>query len=160
VTRTHALRVVEGREPEPAESWGMLEWSTVSGDYFQAIGIPLLRGRYFDEHDGPDARPVAIVNETAARRYWPGEDPHANRFKGMARRGPDGGKHDDWVTVVGLVRDIRAAGRERQPISQIFEAQQQAAEPTGLLVIRTTGDPAQLAPAARASIARIDGAAR
>jgi predicted permease len=152
VTRTHALREVEGRAKEPTEKWGTLEWSQVSGDYFQAMGIPLLRGRYFDHRDGPDAPPVVMVNETLARRYWPGEDPIGKRLRGMDPRGPNGGKNDDWLTVVGLVGDMRAAGRERQPISQIYEVQAQRGETTGQLVIRTTGDPSQLAVAARAAI--------
>jgi putative ABC transport system permease protein len=160
ITRTHALRAVEGRPPEPVETWGNLEWSNISGDYFQAMGVPLLRGRFFTDHDGPDAPPVVIVNETAARRYWPGEDPIGKRLKGMDPRGPHGGRNDDWLTVVGLVRDIRAAGRERQPISQIFELQTQRYDQTGILVVRTAGDPAQLAPAVRAAIGGIDGHAR
>jgi putative ABC transport system permease protein len=160
VTRTHALRQVEGHAAEPAEKWGKLEWSQVSGDYFQAMGIPLLRGRYFDQRDGPAAPPVVIVNQTLARRYWPGEDPIGKRLKGMDPRGPNGGAHDDWLTVVGLVRDMRAAGRERQPFSQIYEVQAQRAEQTTLFVIRTAGDPVQLAAAARAAIRDTDSAAR
>jgi putative ABC transport system permease protein len=160
LTRTHALRFVEGHPPEPTEQWGMLEWSRISGDFFQAMGIPLLRGRYFDERDGPDVPPVAIVNETLARRYWPGEDPIGKRLKGQDPRGPNGGKNDDWVTVVGLVRDIRAAGRERQPISQIYEYQKQSRELTPMLVIRTPGNPAQVASAARAALSGIDRSAK
>jgi hypothetical protein len=91
-----------------------------------------------------------------ARRYWPGEDPIGKRLKGQDPRGPKGGKNDDWVTVVGLVRDIRAAGRERQPISQIYEYQKQSQELTPMLVIRTPGNPAQLASAARATLSGID----
>jgi putative ABC transport system permease protein len=156
ITRTHALGKVEGHEAEPTEKWGMLEWSAVSGEFFQTIGVPLLRGRYFDEHDGPDTPPVVIVNETLARRYWPGEDPIGKRVKGMDPRG----KNDDWLTVVGLVRDMRAAGRERQPISQIYEVQAQRGEQAGLLVVRTAGDPASLAPAVRAAIAGVYASAR
>jgi predicted permease len=160
LTRTHALREVEGLAKEPAEKWEALEWSQISGAYFQAMGIPLLRGRHFDQRDGPDAPPVVIVNETLARRYWPGEDPIGKRLKGMDPRGPNGGKNDDWLTVVGLVRDMRAAGRERQPFAQIYEVQAQRGEQTGLLVIRTAGDPAQVAAAARAAIRDTDRAAR
>jgi predicted permease len=159
LTRTHALREVEGHVKEPTEKWGTLEWSHISGDYFQAMGIPLLRGRYFDQRDGPDAPPVVIVNETLARRYWPGEDPIGKRLKGQDPRGPNGGKNDDWLTVVGMVRDMRAAGRERQPFAQIYEVQAQRSDDTPLFVIRTTGDPAQLATAARAAIRATAGSA-
>ena len=159
LTRTHALREVEGHAKEPAEKWGAMEWSHISGDYFEAMGIPLLRGRFFDQRDGPDAPPVVIVNETLARRYWPGEDPIGKRLKGQDPRGPNDGKNDDWLTVVGLVRDMRAAGRERQPFAQIYEVQAQRGDDTPLFVIRTTGDPVQLAAAARAAIREISSAA-
>ena len=151
-TRTHALRAIEGHLVEPTEKWAALEWSHISGDYFQAMGIPLLKGRYFDERDGPDAPPVAIVNESLARRYWPGEDPIGKRLKGQDPRGPNHGRNDDWVTVVGLVRDMRAAGPERQPYSQIYEVQAQSGDDTSLFVVRTAGDPVQVAAAARGAI--------
>ncbi|HXB69877.1 MAG TPA: ABC transporter permease [Candidatus Acidoferrales bacterium] len=160
LTRTHALRQVEGHATEPAEKWGALEWSHISGDYFQAMGIPLLRGRYFDQRDVADAPPVVIVNETLARRYWPGEDPIGKRLKGYDPRGPNGGAHDDWLTVVGLVGDMRAAGRERTPFSQIYEVQGQRVDTTPLFVIRTAGDPVQLAAAARAAVRDTNRAAR
>jgi putative ABC transport system permease protein len=160
VSRTHALRLVEGRPPEPKEKWGMLEWSEISGDYFQALGVPLVRGRFFNEHDNAGAPPVVIVNETLAQRYWPGEDPIGKRLKGMDPRGRNGGKDDEWLTVVGLVRDIRAAGRERQPIAQIYEVQEQRPDKAGQLVIRTAGDPLQLAAAARTAITGVDNGAR
>jgi putative ABC transport system permease protein len=156
VSRTHALREVEGRPAEPVEKWGALEWAQVSGDYFQAMGIPLLRGRFFDERDGPDAPPVAIVNETLARRYWPGDDPVGKRFKGMDPRGPGGGKNDDWLTVVGVVKDMRSGGRERPPFAQVYEVQAQRGEDTNAFVVRGAGDPLRLAAEVRAAIRAAD----
>jgi predicted permease len=143
--RTHALRLVEGRPPEPKSSWKPLVWTQVAGDYFQAMGIPLLRGRYFNAQDGAESGPVAIVNETLARRYWPGEDPVGKRVKGFDPRG----KHDDWLTVVGEVRDTRNGGLDKTPFSQMYEVQAQSGEQLGNLVVRTAGDPAPLAAAAR-----------
>ncbi|HLW76287.1 MAG TPA: ABC transporter permease, partial [Bryobacteraceae bacterium] len=153
VTRTHSLRIVEGQPPEPVDKWQTLEWAQVGEDYFQTLGIPLLDGRFFDERDGPMAPPVAIVNETLARRYWPGENPVGKRLKGQDPRGPNHGKNDDWVTVVGVVKDMRAAGRERKPFGQIYEAQAQAGiENNYTFVIRWAGDPAREASAMRAAI--------
>jgi predicted permease len=151
-TRTHALRIVEGHAPEPIEKWGALEWSQISGDYFQTLGIPLLRGRYFNQHDSADAPPVVMVNETAARRYWPGEDPVGKRLKGYDPRGPNHGKNDDWLTVVGVVRDIRAGGRERHPIGQIYEVQAQRGEETPMIIVRTSGDPVLVTASVRSAI--------
>jgi predicted permease len=152
ISRMHALRIVEGQAPEPMEHWQTLEWSQVSGGYFEALGVPLVDGRFFDQRDGPNAPPVVIVNGTAARRYWPGQNALGRRLKGMDPRGPNGGKDDDWLTVVGIVKDIRAGGRERQPFSQIYEPQAQRGDQTNKLVIRVAGDPAQATAAIREMI--------
>jgi predicted permease len=154
VERTHALRIVEGRPPEPIEKWQLLEWSQIAGDYFPTLGVPLLGGRYFDDRDTADAPPVVIVNETLARRYWPGEDPIGKRVKGMDPRG----KNDDWVTVVGLAKDMRSAGREHQPFAQVYEPQAQSGENTTTFVIRTAREPFAAASAVRAAIHDTDPA--
>jgi predicted permease len=134
-TRTHALRQVEGHPPEPKSAWTPLVWAQVAGHYFQAMGIPLIRGRFFDENDGANSPPVAIINETLARRYWPHEDPVGKRLKGFDPRGA----HDDWLTVVGVVGDTRSGGLERTPMSQIYELQAQRGEQIGNLVVRARG---------------------
>jgi predicted permease len=147
--RTHALRQVEGRPPEPKSFWKPLVWTQINGDYFQAMGIPLLAGRYFNRHDGRNTPLVAIVNETLARRYWPGEDPVGRRLKGFDPRG----HNDDWLTVVGVVKDTRSGGLEKPAFSQIYEVQEQTNEQSGNLVIRTAvANPAQLAGSVRALI--------
>lgn len=153
--RMHALRLVEGHAPEPKSSWKPLVWTQVAGDYFQAMGIPLLRGRYFNAQDRASTPLVVIVNETLARRYWPGGDPIGKRVKGFDPRG----QHDDWLTVVGLVEDTRSGGLEKAPFSQIYEAQTQSNEQLGNLVIRTASDPAPLAAAARKIIHQVNPAA-
>jgi predicted permease len=80
------FRAVEGRAPEPRDRWTALTWTTVSGDYFRAIGTTVLEGRVFTERDGPDAPLVAVIDESLAARYWPGEDPIGRRFKGQDPR--------------------------------------------------------------------------
>lgn len=154
-TRTHALRMVEGHAPEPKASWKPLVWTQVAGDYFQAMGIPLVRGRYFDAHDRADTPLVVMVNETLARRYWPGEDPIGKQVKGFDPRG----QHDDWLTVIGEVKDTRSGGLEKAPFSQIYEVQAQTNEQLGNIVIRTSSQPAAVASAARAIIHRANAAA-
>jgi putative ABC transport system permease protein len=144
-TRTHALRQVEGHPPEPKSAWTPLVWAQISGDYFQTMGIPLLRGRFFDSRDRSNSPLVAIINETLARRYWPHENPIGKRLKGFDPRG----QHDDWLTVVGVVRDTRSGGLEKAPLSQIYESQEQRGEQIGNLVVRTAGDPATLAASVR-----------
>ena len=127
------LRAVEGRPPESRAQWTPMTWSTVSGDYFQALGVPLVRGRFFSDRDTRNATPVVIINETMARRYWPGEDPIGKGIKGFDPRG----HNDEWVRVAGVVKDMHTRGLDRAPIGQIYEAQAQSLEETENLVVRT-----------------------
>ena len=123
-----------------------------SAGLFGTVGTPLIRGRFFSIQDGPDAPRVAIVNEAMARRVWPGRDPVGVRFKFGPR---DSG--NPWVTVVGVVGDMRRQGLETEPIPQVFEPLAQ--NPSGLetLLVRTSsGDPLTMVPAIRAEIGRLE----
>ncbi|HZU24302.1 MAG TPA: ABC transporter permease [Bryobacteraceae bacterium] len=151
-SRVHALRQVEGHAPEPLSAWKPLVWAQVSGDYFQAMGIPLIHGRFFNALDTPDSAPVAIINETLARRYWGTENPVGKRLKGFDPRG----RHDDWLTVVGVVRDTHSGGLERAPFSQIYEVQAQRGEHLNNLVVRTSGNAAVLAASVRQTIRSVN----
>ena len=130
---------MEGRTSEPKERWTPLRWAAVRGDYFQAMGVQLLRGRYFTGQDGPNSPLVAIVDESMARRYWPNEDVIGKRFKGQDPRG----RSDDWLTVVGLIRDMRRSGLERGPIPHVYEPCTQAIDGyrTSDLIVRVIGAP-------------------
>jgi putative ABC transport system permease protein len=110
-----------------------MRWSTISADYFQALGVPLLRGRFFNDWDTRSTTPVVIINESMARRYWPGEDPIGKGIKGFDPRG----RNDEWVRVIGVVKDMRSRGLERTPIAQIYEPQAQSLDETENLVLRT-----------------------
>ncbi|MBO0910763.1 MAG: ABC transporter permease [Acidobacteria bacterium] len=131
--RNLGLRAIDGRAPEPGERWTPLSWVAVRGDYFQAMGTPLLKGRYFGPEDGPRSSLVAIIDESMAKRYWANEDPIGKRFKGQDRRG----QNDDWLTVVGVVRDAHRNGIERSPIPHVFEPATQALDGvTPYLIVR------------------------
>jgi putative ABC transport system permease protein len=134
------LRAVEGRPEEVRSPWTEMTWSTISGDYFRALAVPLLRGRFFNDRDTANAPPVVIINETMARHYWPGEDPIGKRIKGFDARG----RNDEWVEVVGLVKDMHNRGLECAPMAQIYEAQTQSREETADLVCRTNRSAAVL----------------
>jgi predicted permease len=153
--RSLGLRAVEGREPEPRESWTPLAWQSVGGDYFQAMGTPLLRGRLFTEQDGPGSPLVAIVDEAMVRRYWPDEDPIGKRIKGQDHRGRD----DEWVTIVGVVGDMRRNGLERQAMPHVYEWYLQAKSIQQDLVVRTSGDPRALAATLRSAVREVDDSA-
>jgi predicted permease len=151
------LRSIEGHVPEPQQRWTPLRWTTVRGHYFQAMGVQLLRGRYFSEQDGPDSPLVAIIDESMARRYWPGEGAIGKRFKGQDPRG----QNDDWLTVVGIVRDMRRSGLDKDPIPHIYQPDTQAIDRyvTGDLVVRVAGPSPSLAQPLRAVVREIDSSA-
>jgi predicted permease len=142
---------IEGRALQTSEA---IANDAVSGGYFQAVGTSLLQGRYFTPLDRADSPPVAIVNQTMARRFWPVEDPIGKHFK---LAGPESKR--PWLTIVGVVGDMRREGLEKQPIAQVFRPYTQQDWSAMDLVARTASDPSKLAPALRAAIHAIDAAA-
>src|SRR5262245_33293909 len=123
----------------------------ISGGFFQTLRVPLRAGRFFNAGDNQGAVPVTIINEMMARRFWPGEEAVGKRFKlGQAQ------STNPWLTVVGVVGDMRRQSLERQPIAQIFRPYLQSSERRLILLIRTTGEPTQLASVVRNEIRAID----
>ncbi len=125
------LRAVQGHSLESRDQWTPMTWTTISGNFFQALGIPLVKGRFFSDEDTRNTTPVVIINETMARRYWPGEDPIGKGIKGFDPRG----HNDEWVRVIGVVKDMHSNGLERSPIAQIYEAQAQSLDGTENLIV-------------------------
>lgn len=152
-----SLRLIEGRAPEPKDQWTPMSWVSVRGDFFQAMGARLLRGRYFNPSDGHDSPLVAIIDESMAQRFWPGEDPVGRRFKGFDPRG----HNDDWITVIGVAPDMRRSGLEKQPIPHVYEPYAQAidGDRTSALVVRTFDNPTSLSSALRETALKLDSAA-
>ncbi|HLK66910.1 MAG TPA: ABC transporter permease [Bryobacteraceae bacterium] len=127
------LRAVEGRAAESHDQWAPMSWNTIAGGYFEAMGVPLLQGRLFTERDTADVSPVVVINETMAKRYWPGEDPIGKGIKGFDPRG----RSDEWVRVIGVVKDMHTRGLEYAPMAQIYEAQAQSLDETQNIVVRS-----------------------
>jgi predicted permease len=123
----------------------------ISEDFFQTLRVPLRKGRFFNAQDHQGSVPVIIINETLARRCWPGEEALGKRFKlGPAQSA------NPWLTVVGVVGDMRRQNLERQPIAQIFLPHLQSPSRRMNLLIRTTGEPGELAAVVRNEIRSID----
>jgi putative ABC transport system permease protein len=132
-----------------------LQYRAVTPGYFRALRIPLLRGRALTTDDGPGRPRVAVVNRTAARRYWPDGDPVGTRLKLDDRSGP--------VEVVGVVADTKQAGLGEDFQPTLFLALPQASPLLWRwngrvldLVVRTASAPASVAPALRETVRRLD----
>ncbi|MBI2688480.1 MAG: ABC transporter permease [Acidobacteria bacterium] len=147
---TNSFRAVEGEAAEGNVA-RPLTWSTVSGDFFETIGIRLLAGRMFSEHDNENSDLVAIVDRSLAKRYWPNANPIGKRFKGQDRRG----RNDDWITVIGVVADSRRQGVEQEPTPHVYLWQGQSELVTDW-VIRTAAPPESSAASVRAAVRDID----
>ncbi len=122
---------------------GQLRW--VSPDYFRTMHIPIRSGRAFDERDLD--KPVVIVNETMAHRFWPGKDPVGVRFI----TGP-WGPNPTWSTVVGVAGDVKQFGLDSEPSLDLYYP---ALDPLSI-VLHTTGNPKALIAPARAAIRTVD----
>ena len=123
--------------------------SIVTPGYFMTLGIPILQGRDFDDHDRRNSSQVAILNQTAARMMFPNEDPIGKRIRVWWNRSP-------IVEVVGVVGDIRHSQLSTAPDPCLFMPNDQQPFPFSSLVIRTSGDPARLAAAVRQQIRQVD----
>jgi putative ABC transport system permease protein len=124
----------------------------VSTDFFKTMKTPMVRGRFFSSADGPEAPPVAIVNDAMARHTWPGQDPVGKRFK-VGPRDAD----RPWFTVVGIVSDMRRQGLEREAVAQMFVPLAQSAPRSVDVVVRTSSrDPTAMADALRAAVRRVE----
>jgi predicted permease len=123
-----------------------------SADVFRTVGTPLLSGRFFSADDRADSPPVAIVNEAMAARLWPGRDPLGKRFK----FGP-ADADNPWLTVVGVIADMRRQGLEVEPIPQVFEATAQNPPRLATLLARTRhADPLTSVAGVQSAVRRVD----
>jgi predicted permease len=108
----------------------------------------VVRGREFSDQDGPDSMPAAMVSETFARRYWPGQEALGRRLK-LDRR-------DGWITLVGVVADVQYHWITRTPPPVLYLPYRQEPQLSSAIALRTTGNPMSFAPAVRARLAAID----
>ncbi len=125
----------EGREPERIADWPELDSATVSPGYFHAMGVPLRQGRDFDWKDRKGSPDVAIVNETAARRFWPFENPLGKR---LVRGTGEGARRAE---VVGVVRDTKVRTLGEDPRPHVFFSFTQDYSPMMYVLARTRGNP-------------------
>ncbi len=142
---------IEG-QTEAEENSTTAGYQVVGVDYFRTMRIPLLEGRVFDQGDGDGAPQVALVNRTAAERYWPNENPLGKR---LSWTGSDG-ENRDWVSIVGVVEDVYVDGLDTPPRPETYRPFAQDPFPYMTLVLRTQENPASYATALRRVVAEVD----
>jgi putative ABC transport system permease protein len=136
--------------PTPVAELPEVQFRRAMHNYFQAMGIPIRRGRGFEPTDTAAAPPVAVINETMASRLFPNLDPIGQHI----RMGPN--PTGTWTTIVGVIGDVRHGGLEEQPQPEMYITYLQGPPVSPFIVMRTAGDPALLAEPVRAEMRRID----
>jgi predicted permease len=127
------------------------DWRVVLPGYFESMGINLIRGRTFDARDNETAARVAIVDESLASKYWPGEDPVGKRLKQGDLDSPD-----PWLTVVGVVSHVRYRTLEAPSRTTLYRPHAQDNREAMSLTIRTTLGPAAMASAVQRVVSALD----
>ena len=139
---------VEGAPPARPGELPIAFVRAVDPNYLQAIGVRLWKGRFFDNRDltGP---PVAIINETMARKCWPNQDAVGKRY-GVGR------ENIQWITVVGVIRDLRQSNLAEDPDLETYLPYREMPGNTMSIVVRTASSPMSAAPALRAAVRELD----
>ena len=143
---------IEGR-PDPAPGQEpIVVTRVVSPHYFQTMGIQLSEGRQLGEGDRLDSPAVVVISETMARKYWPGEGAVGKRIAVGKPKSPD-----DWITVIGVAKDVRQFGLDADVKPQMYLTYEQAGffEP-GDLVVSTSVDPISLSATVRKAVWEVD----
>src|SRR5262245_55050641 len=140
---------IDGRPEIPPSDLPSTNYYSVTPDYFHAMGIRLVRGRLFTDHDDSRAPRVAIINETLARQFFPNEDPIGKRI--LVTNGPD-----VWRQIVGIVADIKQYGLDAATTSQTYEPYAQCPFRSLNVVLRTEGSPTTVGGMLRPAVYAID----
>jgi putative ABC transport system permease protein len=136
--------------PVPVAELPEVQFRRAMHNYFQAMGIPIRRGRGFAPTDTATAPPVAIINETMANRLFRNQEPVGQHIRiGPTPSGP-------WMTIVGVVGDVRHGGLEEEPQPEMYINYLQGPPVSPFIVLRTAGDPALMAETVRAEMRDID----
>jgi putative ABC transport system permease protein len=138
---------LEGRPLTEGQLAPKIDPQAVTPDYFRTIGAPLIKGRMFTDADNEKAPQVAIINDTAARHRWGGEDAVGKRISF------DNGQ--TWVTIVGVVSDVKNYGLEREPTEEIYVPVEQGPF-ARFLIVKTMSDPLSVSRLMRDAVHQVD----
>jgi putative ABC transport system permease protein len=141
---------VEGQDMESA-GVNTVHFSVSSPDYFKTLGIPLLKGRSFTEQEDEKAPGVVIVSQSMAEKFFPNQDPLGKRIRLGGRQ-----SQAPWLSIIGIVRDIKTQGLDIESRPQVYRSIKQASTLSFALAIRTSADPNTLAEAVRREVRSVD----
>ena len=139
---------LEGQDEKSGKRGTLTSLNDVSSGYFQTVGIPLLRGRAFNDLDRKETKPVAIANHAMAKHFWPGENPLGKRFHFYGET--------QLLEVVGEVADSWQFGVAEDPQPVAYMPITQDYSPFGVLDVRTAGNPSAVIPSVREQVQSID----
>jgi predicted permease len=146
---------IEGRSASELRQYGLYgpegNRPHVSAGYFETMGIPTLRGRTFDEHDGATTQKVAVISDLAARMYWPNEDPIGKRVSIDSDAG-----RPLWHEIVGIVQNTRHFGLDEPQKPEIYVPHTQSPSQFMILAVRVQGDMESVIQACRRELASMD----
>jgi len=137
---------IEGRTFAPGEAKPGAHGEVATPEAFRLLGVPLISGRFFDDHDTQDAPPVAIISRGLARRYFPNEDPIDKRIS-------EDEKH--WARIVGVVGDVKQFGLDRDAVDTVYQPFAQSPN-AYTLMIKTAGDPMNYVRQLRETVYAVD----
>jgi putative ABC transport system permease protein len=140
---------IEGRVYGPGEA-PYPERYRVTPGYFRTLQIAMVTGRAFSEADTAESSPVVVVSQTAAKRWWPNQDPIGKRVRLPA------GMDKVWRSVVGVVHDVKQSGLDAPPTMQIYLPHAQSGSGFMALVMRTSDDPLSYTEAVRQRVLALD----
>jgi len=143
--------------PFDVEQTPVAQIANVSPAYFSVLGTPLISGRFFTDSDDSKGQRVALIDETLARRYWPVSDPLGQRLQfANVRRGQTSAAANPWLTVVGVVGNIKSDGFDAASAPHIYLPLYQAPSYDGVVYLRTHADPGTLGDAVREEVQSVD----
>ena len=140
--------LIEGYTPPPSEPELQVDMRVATNDYFRTMEIPLLHGRFFNDHDTADVPHVILIDDKMAKRFWPHESAVGKRMRANVK--------DPWYTVVGVVGTVKQYGLDIDGRMVVYYPEQQSADGDLYLVARTSNDPASVASAMVREIHAID----
>jgi putative ABC transport system permease protein len=150
----NSIFIIEGQPVPERSKLPSSAWIPVSRDFFDTMGIRLIRGRLFDGRDRPGAPEAVIVNETFARRFFGGNDPVGTRVKqGWPE---DSGPFTPWREIIGVVNDVRMNSLQGDPTLQAYLPVQQVGQRSGSFVLRASTDAAALGRSIEAAVKEVD----